>query len=493
MNLRNKLLFSFIAVITVMACSGYLVLRWSFERGAHTYLIKSDKQRLKKLSLELSNYYLLHQSWEAFRNNEAAWRRWISEHDHWGIEKSAVDSEVATAESQIFEISTDGNVQPRTRAPAPFGPPPLSEHAPVMPYFLLDKDAKLIVGNKAKKNTVRPIFVDNWSTPQIVGYVGLPPPPAHVEGFWREPFAASHAELLLLFCLATLALSILAAFPLSSLMTRRISRLHHYVSELSQGHYQRRIALDGRDELALLGQNLDKLAQTLDNGQRQQRQLTADISHELRTPVSGLQSYIEAMQDKLIPFHDESLARLHEQTRRLSKLINDLYQLSLADYNGMSFTMRSCNLGELIKRVAALHEPALLKKHLQLSVRVPTFEIVQVLGDEQRLAQVITNLLENSSRYTDAPGRIEIALTTQDGEVLMSVSDSPPGVPQQLHQRLTERLFRVDPSRNRKSGGSGLGLNLCAAIVAAHDGQLMFSDSTLGGLKVSVKLPLFRA
>lgn len=501
MKLRNKLLLSFIAVITLMAVSGYFVLRWSFERGAHAYLVKTDKERLKKIAVSLSEYYELNQSWEAFEGDAEAWGRWIAAHD-----KYKFDAELPNVENSPpleFEgIASDAPAvstqNPKTlddRRPSPVsmaGIDNSAPHSPVMPYFLLDEKAKLLVGSKAKQNTVRPVFASGFGAPKIVGFVGLPPPPAHIENFWREPFAARHSELTLIFIVCTLAISILAAIPLSTLLTRRIYKLHRYVSSLNEGEYEREISLPGNDELAKLGQNLSKLAKTLAESETQRRQLTADISHELRTPVSGLQSYIEAMQDDVLPLTHENLTRLHEQSRRLSKLINDLYQLSIADCNGMSFTMRPCNLGDLAKRIALAHEPTLLKKGLRLNLHLLATHPVLVWADEQRLAQVLTNLLENSGRYTDAPGLVEVSLKVLDGRAQLKVADSAPGVSEELHARLTERLFRVDTSRNRRSGGSGLGLNLCEAILEAHDGKLEFTHSELGGLAVTVDLPRYK-
>lgn len=490
MRIRNKLLLSFIAVIVLIVLAGFFVLRWSFERGVFAYIVKSDMVRLESLAGQLADYFAKQHSWRQFNNDPREWVVWVNAHDLSNPLVLSVPPPIPADGAQ------NKDNRPPDRALKQYGEP---EHGSSgfqgqsLPYFLLDENAKLVAGRKEANSSIYPVALKGTVPARIVGYVGLPLPPARMTSFWQEPIAEQQTELILFFSLGILLISIGVAIPLSALMTRRISLLYRYVSDLCDGKYQDKISLLGRDELALLGENLNKLSLTLFRSQQQRKQLTADIAHELRTPVAGLQSYIEGMQDDFLPLSKESLSKLHTQTQRLSKLIEDLYQLSLADDNAMSFTLQPCSISELLETLVSAHAPLFSQQNLSLGLQILSSESDLILADEHRLGQVFTNLLENSRRYTNAPGMVLISVDRNDDHLLVTVADSAPGVDPVLYPRLTERLFRVDPSRDRNSGGSGLGLNLCAAIVSAHDGLLQFNNSHLGGLSVSVKLPIYRS
>ncbi len=486
--------------MAVMIVAGYFMLRWSFERGATSYIKQADQERLQTLAEPLGDYFRDHQSWQAFTGQEDVWRAWLVAHDRSG----PLASNGEQAPPAPGGLSNGRPDQPPIGQP-PLGQPPIGQppsmqppgpapdslppQGATLPFFLLDAERRQVVGKVDLEGTLQPIVVGEGSAALVVGYIGLPPPPARLGDFWQDPIVTQQRALLLCLALASLLVSVLAAIPLSALLSRRIIQLHETVTDLSQGLYQARAKVVGNDELACLAENLNKLAQTLDDSQRQRQQVTADISHELRTPVASLQAYIEAMQEGIIPLTPETLPKLHDQTQRLSSLINDLYQLSLADAGALSYQMMDCDLAQLMERIVATELPGFRQRQLSLTLVKCHQCLPQVWADEQRITQLFCNLLGNSRRYTDSPGEVEIIVGVEGDWVTVTVQDSAPGVAAELQQRLTERLFRVEVSRHRRSGGAGLGLNLCAAIVKAHGGQLLFSDSPQGGLAVTVKLP----
>lgn len=177
---------------------------------------------------------------------------------------------------------------------------------------MLDSAQDPLIGRFNTKGTLTAIRLKQPVGFNTVGYIGLPPPPSRLQNFWHIPLVEKQSELLLYFALGALAISILAAIPLSAHWTQRILQLHEHVKTLANGYYSNRISLTGRDEISDLGDHLNELAVALSDALKQRQQMTADISHELRTPVANLQANIEAMQDEVLPLTQESLAQLNE-------------------------------------------------------------------------------------------------------------------------------------------------------------------------------------
>jgi two-component system sensor histidine kinase BaeS len=247
-----------------------------------------------------------------------------------------------------------------------------------------------------------------------------------------------------------------------------------------------RLRPEGLDELARLARDFNTLAETLAAARQARRKWIADIAHELRTPLSILRGEIEALQDGVRPLDTEALNSLAGEAARLARLIEDLHTLSLSDLGALSYHKEPVDLAEIIEDVVDPQRPALEEKGLRVHLNLGSFI---VSGDADRLAQVFANLLQNSVRYTDAPGRIDVGIKQVVGQVVVQWQDSSPGVPEEDLPRLTEHLFRVEGSRSRAGGGSGLGLAIAAAIVQAHGGTLTAAPSPLGGLRIELRFP----
>jgi two-component system sensor histidine kinase BaeS len=208
----------------------------------------------------------------------------------------------------------------------------------------------------------------------------------------------------------------------------------------------------------------------------------------LRTPLSIIRGELEALEDGVRKLDRAAVKSLQAEVGTLNKLIDDLYQLSLADIGTMVYRKVDVDLSKLIETTAEAFQERLRKADIALELHLPA-QSITVLADESRLQQVFINLIENSVRYTHAGGRLRIQCkTTQDG-VNIDLMDSSPGVDEKNLPRLFERFYRVEMSRNRASGGAGLGLAICRAIVEAHGGTIEAKPSPLGGLWVTVHLP----
>ena len=223
------------------------------------------------------------------------------------------------------------------------------------------------------------------------------------------------------------------------------------------------------------------------------KQLLVDVSHELRTPLSILKANIEAMEDG-INHHEESYPVIHRKLHQIDRLIQDIYFISKSDAQQLTLYVEPVFLPELMDELMSSFQPLAEEKGLLLSPdhSLPDDEsnAITIEGDWQRLIQLFSNLLQNSLDYTDRGGQISLSYRAVRTGVEITVQDSAPGVPEQEHTQLFKRLYRKESSRNRATGGSGLGLSICKAIVEAHHGTIVIASSPLGGLAITSWLPL---
>ncbi len=223
------------------------------------------------------------------------------------------------------------------------------------------------------------------------------------------------------------------------------------------------------------------------------KQLLVDVSHELRTPLSVLKANIEAMEDG-INQQEESYPVIHRKLDQIDRLIQDIYFISKSDIQQLTLYVEPVLLSELMEELVSSFHQLAEEKGLTLSVDNSLTSDASngftLEGDRQRLIQLFSNLLQNSLDYTDGGGEINLSSQAVRSGIEIKVQDSAPGVPEPEHPQLFERLYRKESSRNRATGGSGLGLSICKAIVEAHHGTIAITTSPLGGLAITSWLPL---
>jgi two-component system sensor histidine kinase BaeS len=246
------------------------------------------------------------------------------------------------------------------------------------------------------------------------------------------------------------------------------------------------------DELGQLARDFNSLALALEKNEQARRQWVADISHELRTPLTVLRGEIEALQDGVRQPNPQAIGSLHGEVLRLGRLVDDLYQLALSDLGALTYRKTEAHLDELLDQAIEPLKEEFSRKGIALQVDRPAGSHLTLLADPERLHQLFGNLLENSLKYTDAGGRLDIRLETTADEAVIHFSDSAPGVTGPELDKLFDRLYRVENSRNRHTGGAGLGLSICRNIVEAHEGTIIARPSPLGGVWITVRLPITR-
>jgi two-component system sensor histidine kinase BaeS len=302
-------------------------------------------------------------------------------------------------------------------------------------------------------------------------------------------FLRGQFQAILLLAVALVIASVLVAVLLARHFLRPVAALRDVTGRIARGELGARSPLLSRDELAELALHVNAMAEALEHNEAQRRRMVADVAHELRTPITVIRGEIEAVLDGVRQATPAAFESLHAEILRLNKLVDDLHQLALADAGSLSFDWAECDLRELLLPLLERYRPRAAAAGLALDWSLPAGP-VPVRADSDRLTQVVLNLLENSVRYTDAGGRITVGLDASAGQARLVVDDSAPGVPDEAHARLFDRLFRVDSARSRERGGSGLGLSICRALVETHGGSVGAGPSPLGGVRITVLLPL---
>lgn len=353
-------------------------------------------------------------------------------------------------------------------------------------FTLLDQNRQRIVGFPSPAATAieRPVVVDGLT----VGWLALTPFESVSSGAEKR-FADAQARAGWAVGVAALLAAAALAFWVSQRLLRPVREIAEATHRLSAGAYDARVPERGTDdEVGRLAHDFNQLALTLQRNEAMRREFMADVSHELRTPLAVLHGELEALEDGVHRLDAPALRALQGEVATLHKLVDDLYELSLADIGALAYRKTELDLGALLDDTAGAFGERLRARGLTLQLDLPA-QPLTTFGDERRLRQLFGNLFENSCRYTDAGGALHVQVRREGRQALVELHDSAPGVAPELLPRLFERFFRVEPSRNRASGGAGLGLSICQRIVQAHEGRIEAGASALGGLCLRVELP----
>ena len=257
---------------------------------------------------------------------------------------------------------------------------------------------------------------------------------------------------------------------------------------LGRGDLSRRAETTGPSEIRELAQNFNLMAADLEEAERQRRNLTADVARELRTPLSNIQGYLEAMRDGLVQSTPETIDTIHGEALHLSRLVEDLRLLAQVEAGELALELAPVSLDGLLRSAVDAVRPRAEAKGVDLGLEVaPSLPPVSV--DSTRIAQVVGNLLENAITHTPEGGAVTVQARAADEAVEISVSDTGPGIAPDDLPRLFDRFYRADPSRSRSTGGSGLGLTIARRLAEAHGGTIE-AESALGqGSRFIIRLP----
>jgi len=351
---------------------------------------------------------------------------------------------------------------------------------------LYTPDKQLIVGGNLElsKAYLHPVTYYD----ELIAYIAFEKP-KYVLKEKEDRYLQGQLHFLITLSTILIVIMLLVSAVVSRWFLAPINKIRESVSEVAKGNLDKHVDYESGDELGKLVENFNGMLTKLEEHEDSRRRWVADISHEMRTPVAVLKAQIKAMLDGIRPLDQKNLELLQTKIDGLGRLINDLHELTMADIGALSLSPQKMDLSKCIS--GFIEDNVDRAKELEL-----TFEFVSTLTkpalveiDLDRITQILTNLFENSLRYTTAPGHIAWSLTKQGQFYCLHAQDSAPNVPDTELEKIFERLYRVEKSRNTQTGGSGLGLSLSRNLAQAHGGSLSASQSTLGGLKFTLQIP----
>jgi signal transduction histidine kinase len=289
--------------------------------------------------------------------------------------------------------------------------------------------------------------------------------------------------------LLAVAIALLLTFVLSRLILAPVKALTQAARRLGKGDFSQRVNVKDKGEVGELAQSFNSMAGDLERAEQLRRNMVADAAHELRTPLSNIRGYLEAIRDGLKKPDAATMRSLSEEASVLSRLVDDLQELSLADAGKLTLTRRKEDISEVINDVVAALQPQAAAKGLTLAANLAE-KLPPVNIDSHRIKQVLRNLLENAVVHTIRGGSVTVEAREEGGKIKVSVVDTGEGIPAKDLPNIFERFYRVDKSRARATGGSGLGLTIAKRLVEAHGGSIEARSKLGKGSRFTFTLPL---
>lgn len=440
-SLRFRLLMSFTLVILVAVGAIFLFVSRTSTSEIGRFGERSEQARFGRLAFELNRYYNDHGDWEGIQPYVEQWG------SLYGRRVILTDSNgTVVADSQ-------GELIGKQYVP----------DTPGMPF---------------------PSPLESGSA----GILYMSPEPSAV---FPSPLTLSQAVSHYIIWGALLA--IVVAFLITYFLSRRISApvkaLTVAARQMGQGDLSQRVVSKDKGELGELAQAFNSMAENLERDEQLRRNMIADIAHELRTPLSNLKGYLEALNDGIIKPDSDSIRSLDEEANLLSRLVNDLQELSLAEAGELKLDCEIQNITRILKQAVAARQTQAAAKGVSLSADLPR-KLPRVNIDAHRISQVLLNLIDNAITHTPGGGTIKISAGKHDNWLKINVVDTGEGIPAKDMPNVFERFYRVDKSRTRSTGGAGLGLAIAKSLVEAHGGNIEVQSQEGKGSRFSVRLPV---
>ena len=362
--------------------------------------------------------------------------------------------------------------------------------------MLLDADQQVVAGNGpiGRGGQARNVIVDIESAVPVtvddvvVGYVQFAdmPQARDLQQTAEAAFLNRVNRAIVISAAGAGLLALLLGLALASTISRPVHELTEGTKALAAGELGHQVPVRTTDELGALAQSFNRMSADLAHSTQLRKQMTADIAHDLRTPLSVILGYSEALQDGKLPGTPETYGAMHQQAQHLNRLIDDLRTLSLADAGQLSLHRRATQTRDLLEHAALAYLPQVEERAITLDVEG---EGASVSVDPDRLVQVLGNLVGNALRHTPRGGRIVLTTGRANGEALLSVTDNGPGIPAADLPFIFDRFYRGDKARTT-DGASGLGLAIARSLIEAHGGRLTAENAPQGGARFTIALPV---
>lgn len=473
MKLRTKITLSMVALalLATLLAAGMsaVAISGSFNR----YVAKNFTGRLERAAVLLAEYYRIRGSWE-------------------GLQDLLEDS---APKNRFLSPGRPGGQQygygPAGRFPA--GPwQGLMSGPGYGDIFLVDNGGKVVASSRAE-------FVGG-PLPDIPAKYGVP---VKVDGTvvgtlvavnvqlgeLEKEFTGSVAAAAASAAAVVSFLALVTGYVISKRLTRPLSALSLAAHRLAGRDLGYRVPVDTEDEIGELAKSFNYMAESLERSERLKRNLVADAAHELRTPLSVLRGNLELLQEGVSVPSPEVLMSLHDEVVRMSRLVDELQEISLAEAGDLRLNWREFDVQELLEKVAALFEGKARSKGIEFDIRAGG-ELPRLWADQDRVLQVLLNLLDNAQKHTGPGGRIVLSAVPQEDGLVFCVEDTGSGIAKEDLEHVFDRFYRADRSRSRAGGGTGLGLAIAKSLVEAHGGKIWAQSTPGRGSIFSFILPV---
>jgi two-component system, OmpR family, sensor histidine kinase BaeS len=372
-------------------------------------------------------------------------------------------------------------------------------HGLLGPFALADADGRIIIpaagfrpGQQVAATTLSqgaPIRVEE----RVVGTLVVDRTTVTAMSASGQQFLGRVYRWLIVAGAGATAVALVLGIMLARALTDPLKELTNATRAVAEGHFDQQVPVHANDELGQLAQSFNQMNANLKQARDLRRQMTADIAHDLRTPLSIILGHAEALRDGVLPVTPETLSLIHEEALQLNRLVDDLRTLSLAEAGELPLLRRPTAPHRLLEHAATTHNARAQRQNVSLQTSAgPDLPLVNV--DADRIGQVFNNLLDNALRHTPPGGRIDLTTERHNGTVRFQISDSGSGIAPADLRHIFERSYRVDKSRARydeeqHSRGSGLGLAIARSIVETHNGRIWVESTPGQGTSFFIELP----
>jgi signal transduction histidine kinase len=454
-SLRFRLLIAFLSVIlvTIGTVSLFISLRTSGEIGR--FEERREEAQFARLLHSLTSYHFEQGDWTGIQSQ---------------VEKMGSlygRRIVLTDENGVVVADSEGDLIGQTYQPPsseealllPLVPPPPHPFLPPPP-LTTEASGTVYIGRESSTDPTSPLFLSHSITQFII---------------WGGLIGGGVA----------LAVTLI----LSRRILSPIKALTGAARRLGQGDFSQRLELKDRGEVGELARAFNSMASDLERAEQLRRNMVADVAHELRTPISNIRGYLEAVNDGLMKADARAIQSLNEESNRLSRLVDELQELSLAEAGELKLQCQTEDISRLIDQAIAAVQAQAAAKGVSVSTDLGE-ELPPVSIDSQRMAQVLHNLLDNAIAHTDRGDSVTVSAVRKDDGVEVAVTDTGEGIPAEDLPNIFERFYRVDKSRTRATGGSGLGLTIAKRLVEAHGGSIEVRSEPGKGSRFTFTLPV---
>ena len=459
MNLRLRFLLSFALVIAVLLLGISLFMRSTAQTEVHAYLFRGGLVGIEDLVTDLQSYYEKNNSWEGADTL---------------LENQSVQAPVGQGQGRQGQGSNQAG-----------GTRGLSVAQPDGMIVLGAGKTEQVLLSVSELEAAIPLVNKKETIGYLYSQTGFYMPDQSLE----EDILARLDSALRSAALISGSVAFVLALLLAYLLSRPLQQLTVAAVNMAEGDLSQRVKSKGPQELASLGKAFNYMATSLERTEASRKAMTADIAHELRTPLAVQRANLEALQDGIYELSPESITPLLEQNQLLTRLVEDLRTLALAEAGQLALKRTPSDLGELCTgiinrfRAQALQQDTAIRNTLAKDCK-------PIMIDQLRIGQILTNLLQNALRYTPEGGTIQLRMSCEENYQIISIHDSGPGIPEDALPYIFERFYRTDAARSREQGGTGLGLAIARQLAEVHSGSLTAANHLEGGAVFTLRLPV---